>query len=182
MELSSINRISNPGSGGADLASAGANRVIPLAPVNPVTTSSSPAGQTTEVTPSVINLVNQANKPIVGEAVYTSLSDPARRGSEAATAPKDWTITRPEPVIQEVPAPQPITKMLTEYLRSMWRTSGSAVNQALSEQSQKGGNISQNPTAVPGEIAAEVLTYSPARIAKTAKSLASDASSSSTTP
>ena len=89
-----------------------------------------------------------ANKPGMGEAVFRSLSDRGRRGSEAATADRNWTIRRPESDEVKVPPPEPISKLLLEVLRSMWRASGGAVDMAL-QQSQV-QTISQDPNATPG--------------------------------
>lgn len=138
-----------------------AARVIPVAPVNP----SAHATPSIEPTPSVVNLVNQANKPSIGEGVYTSVSDPARRGSEAATAPKDWTIHRPVAEKAEDPPPVPISKLLIDHIKSMWAASASAVQ---IQQVKNQLDMSQpNPNATPGVLATEVLTYSPSKINKT---------------
>ena len=138
-----------------------ASRVMPVAPVNP-SVSVTPAS---EPTPSVINLVGQANKPSAGEAVYTSVSDPGRRGSEAATVPKDWTIHRPVVEKVEAPPPVPISKLLIEHIKSLWAASASAVQV---QQVKNQLDMSQpNPNATPGALATEVLTYSPSKINKT---------------
>lgn len=138
-----------------------AARVIPVAPVNPSVNSVPSSG----LTPGVVNLVNQANKPSAVEAVYTSVSDPARRGSEAATAPKDWTIHRPVAEKVEDPPPVPISKMLMDQLRSMWAASANAVQV---QQVKNQLDLSQaNPNATPGLLATEVLTYSPSKIKNT---------------
>jgi hypothetical protein len=138
-----------------------AARGNPVAPVDPLVNASTPI----EPTPSVINLVNQANKPITGEGVYTSVSDPARRGSEAATAPKDWTIRRPEPIKVEDPPPVPIAKVLMDHIKSLWTASPSAVH---IQQVKNQLDMSQpNPHATPGAISTEILTYSPTKIKKT---------------
>ena len=100
----------------------------------------------------------------MGEAVFRSLSDRGRRGSEAATADRDWTIRRPEPEKVKVHPPEPISKLPLEVLRSMWRASGGAVEVAL-QQSQV-QTISQDPNAIPGQVANEVFTYSPSKIRK----------------
>lgn len=138
-----------------------AARVMPVAPVNP-SVNVTPAS---EPTPSVINLVNQANKPSTGEAVYTSVSDPGRRGSEAATAPKDWTIHRPVVEKVEDPPPVPISKLLIDHIKSLWAASASAVQV---QQVKNQLDMSQpNPNATPGVLSTEVLTYSPSKINKT---------------
>lgn len=138
-----------------------AARVMPVAPVNP-SVNVTPAS---EPTPSVINLVGQANKPSAGEAVYTSVSDPGRRGSEAATAPKDWTIHRPVVEKVEDPPPVPISKLLIDHIKSLWAASASAVQV---QQVKNQLDMSQpNPNATPGTLSTEVLTYSPSKINKT---------------
>jgi hypothetical protein len=137
-------------------------KVIPVAAVNPaanLTVSSEP-------TPSVINMVGKNNKPDVGEGVYTSVSDPARRGSEAATAEKDWTIQRPKPEKVEDPPPPPMSQVLMEHIKSLWLASASAVQvqQQVKDQleaSQPSQKATLNMTAP------ESLTYSPSKISKT---------------
>lgn len=137
-------------------------KVIPVAAVNPaanLTVSSEP-------TPSVINMVGKSNKPDVGEGVYTSVSDPARRGSEAATAEKDWTIQRPKPEKVEDPPPPPMSQVLMEHIKSLWLASASAVQvqQQVKDQleaSQPSQKATLNMTAP------ESLTYSPSKISKT---------------
>ena len=120
-----------------------------------------------EPTPSVINMVGMSNKSSTGDAVYTSVSDPAKRGSEAATAPKDWTIHRPEAEKVENPPPEPLYKVLMEHIKSMWTASATAVQ---SEQLKNQQELSKpNPNAAPGVLATEVLTYSPTKINKTEK-------------
>ena len=111
-----------------------------------------------------IDTGNHAKKPYSGEAVYTSVSDPGRRGSEAATAEKDWTIRRPESDQVEEPPPEPISKMMMEFLKSMWRASGSVIEAALEKQQ----NSPANPDAQPGTRVREALTYSPSRVKKNA--------------
>jgi len=177
MQLPPLDRLPNSRPTGVDGLSAGANKVIPVPPVNPSDNASQPDPAPS---PGVINLVNQANKPGSGEAVYTSVSDPAKRGSEAATAQKDWTIHRPEPEKVEVPPPEPISKLLMEFLRTMWRASGSAVEATLAENQAK--NTQPNPNSTPGDLAKVNLVYSPTKISKTEKSLSGDSPSGSTTP
>lgn len=134
-----------------------------VAPVKPSVT----AAPSIEPTPSVINLVNLANKPSDGEGVYTSVSDPARRGSEAATVPKDWTIHRPVPEKVEDPPPVPMAKVLMDHVKAMWTAGASAIQ---SEQVKNQQEASQpKPNAAPGVLATEVFTYSPSKINKTEK-------------
>ncbi len=157
MQLPSLDRSSNLRPAGADLGVIGV-RVLPVAPVNP------PAPIAVQGVVVEINPANMANKPQTGEAALRSVSDPGRRGSEAATAERDWTIQRPKPEEVKVPPPEPISKMLLAFLQSMWRASGSVVEMA--QHPEKVQTISQDPNAVPGALAKEVLTYSPTKIRK----------------
>ena len=139
-----------------------AARVIPVAPVNPPDqVSITPV----EPTPSVINLVNQASKPSTGEAVYTSVSDPGRRGSEAATSEKDWTIHRPTVEKVEDPPPVPMSKVLMDHIKSLWLASASAVQVQQHVKNQLDSS-QPNLNATPGTLSSEVFTYSPSKIKK----------------
>ena len=161
MQLPSIDRTPHSQPAGANVASMAAGRVIPVTPVNP----SVSAAPSIEPTAGVVNLVNQANKASSGEAVYTSVSDPGRRGSEAATSEKDWTIHRPVAEKVQDPPPVPLAKMLMDHLRSMWLASASAVQV---QQVKNQLDASQpNPNATPGVLTTEVLTYSLSKIKKT---------------
>ena len=113
-------------------------------------------------------MVNRADKPIVGEGVYSSVSDPARRGSEAATAEKDWTIQRPKPEkVEELPS-EPVSKMLMDHLQSLWVSSASAV-QVQSQVKDLVNAVQTSVNAPRGTLVSEVLTYSPTKINKTEK-------------
>jgi len=158
MQLQTLDRITSLRPSGAGTVADGGLKVIPVAPVNPVSSHSSP-GVVVQ-----IDAGNHAKRPNSGEAVYTSVSDPGRRGSEAATAQKDWTIHRPEADKVEDPPPEPISKMMLEFLQTMWRASGSAIEAALAKHQAP----PVNPDAQPGTLAKEELTYSPAKIRKTA--------------
>jgi hypothetical protein len=137
-------------------------RVIPVAAVNPTANLTvSP-----EPTPSVINMVGKNNKPDVGEGVYTSVSDPGRRGSEAATAERDWTIQRPKPEKVEDPPPPPLSQVLMEHVKSLWLASASAVQ--VQQQVKDQLEASQpSQKAMLNTTAPESLTYSPSKINKT---------------
>lgn len=162
MQLPSIDRNPNMRSAGADLASAGANRVMPVAPVNPAVQVSPPL----EPVPSVINMIKPELKPSQAEPVYASVSDPATRGSEAATAPKDWTIHRPVPEKVENPLPKPMSQVLMDHLKTMWTASASAI-QIEQVQNQLTTPTPHGPKEVPGELAKQALVYTPSKIQKT---------------
>ena len=149
----------------ADAATVAAAKVIPVAPVNPVVSPFASAIPV-EPTPSIINLVNTTHKPSPGEVVYTSVSDPARRGSEAATAEKDWTIHRPAaPEKVEDPPPPPMYQLLMDHVKSMWTASASAIQVEQVKNQLEASQPNQNAT--PGVLATEVFTYSPSKINKT---------------
>lgn len=137
-------------------------RAIPVAPVNPQANAiaSPPPG------PSVVNLVGQVSKPERGEGVYTSVSDPGRRGSEAATTEKDWTIHRPKPEKVEDPPPIPMAQLLMDHIKSLWIASASAV-QVQQQVKEQLNSAPINPNAQSGVLATEVITYSPSKINKT---------------
>jgi hypothetical protein len=161
MQLPPIDRTPNLRPVAAELASMAPARVIPVAAVNQV------ASPTTSIepTPSVINMVGQGNKSNVGEGVYTSVSDPIRRGSEAA-AERDWTIQRPKPEKVEDPPPPPLSQVLMEHIKSLWLASASAVQ--VQQQVKDQLDASQpRQNSLSSVQAAESLTYSPSKINKT---------------
>lgn len=166
MEISPIDRNPHPHQPGADVATYASNRVVPVAPVNPSNSSAVAPASSIAPTPSVVNLVNRSDKPNVGELVYTSVSDPARRGSEAATAEKDWTIHRPAPEKVEEPPKPPMHQMLIDHVKSLWTASASAVQVQQHVKNQLEASQT-NPNATPGVISTESITYSPTKITKT---------------
>lgn len=157
MQLPPLDRTPSLRPSGADVASMAAS-VISVPP-------SANATASVEPTPSVVNLVNQANKPSTGEGVYTSVSDPGRRGSEAATAEKDWTIHRPVTEKVEDPPPVPMSKLLIDHIKSLWAASAGAIQ--VQQVKNQLDLSQQNPNATPGALATEVFTYSPSKINKT---------------
>ena len=154
MQLPTIDRTSNLRPSGADMASSGANRVIPVAPVNPAVS----AHPSLEPVPSVVNLVNPALQTNEGEPVYTSVSDPGKPGSEAATTPRDWTIHRPAPVKVEDPPPKPMYQVLMEHIQHLWTASASAV-QLDQVHNQLTPPVAAAPSDTPGDFAKVVLVY-----------------------
>jgi hypothetical protein len=111
-------------------------------------------------------MVGKNNRPDVGEGVYTSVSDPGRRGSEAATAERDWTIQRPKPEKVEDPPPPPLSQVLMEHVKSLWLASASAVQ--VQQQVKDQLEASQpSQKAMLNTTAPESLTYSPSKINKT---------------
>jgi hypothetical protein len=105
-------------------------------------------------------------KPSQAEPVYASVSDPAIRGSEAATAPKDWTIHRPIPEKVEIPAAKPMSQVLLDHLKTMW-TAGASAIQIEQVQNQLSTPAPSSATHVSGELAKQALVYTPSKIQKT---------------
>jgi hypothetical protein len=164
MTLPSIDRIQSVRPLAAESASLATGRVVPVAPVNPPQQSAIPE----QPVPSVINLVNQADKPSSGEGVYSSVADPMRKGSDAAEAPRDWTIKRPVPEKVEYPPPEPMSKVLLDHIKSLWLASASAV-QVQQQVKEQVDTSKPGLTAPQGVVASEVFTYSPSKINKVEK-------------
>lgn len=161
MQLPSIDRTPNVRPAGADLASSGANRVIPVAPVNPSVSPSPPV----EPTPGVIDMVNPALKPQEAGGPYSSVPDPISRSAEAVVNPKDWTIHRAAPQKVEDPPPKPISQVLMDHLKTVWTASASAIQmEQVKDQLTPPQPLA--PTDAPGQLAKEVLVYAPSKIKK----------------
>ena len=166
MSLPPIDRTSFARQSGADGGAVSAvARVMPVAPVNPVV----PAGDEAGVSPGVVNRVGKS--PSEGrDLVYTSVADPMRRGNEADTAPRDWTIHRPETEKVEDPPPVPMAKMLMDHLASLWAASASAVQVQTHVRNQLEANpANQSAAAQPSPNAMAAVTYSTSKVAKNEK-------------
>ena len=161
MQLPSIDRNPNLRPASVDSVSAGANRVIPVAPVNAALNS----GSATEPSPGVVNLVNPDPKPKAADLVYSNGPDPIRRAPEEATSPKDWTIKRPEKEKVEDPPPKPMSQLLMEHLRLMWTAGANAVQVEQVENDLTPKDI-LNPVQTPGDVAKLELTYKPSKVNK----------------
>lgn len=161
MQLPSIDRTPNVRPTGADLASSGANRVIPVAPVNPSVSPSPPV----EPTAGVIDMVNPALKPQEAGGPYSSVPDPINRSAEAVVNQKDWTIHRASPQKVEDPPPKPISQVLMDHLKTVWTASASAIQiEQVKDQLTPPQPLA--PADAPGQLAKEVLVYAPSKIKK----------------
>lgn len=161
MQLPSLDRQTGLRPVGADLASGNGHKIIPVQPVNPATPVPS-AG--------VVNNISEAAAPAKSTSVYTTVPDPALKASEVATGSRDWTIKRPETEPVKIPPPEPISKMLLEFLQSIWRASGGAIEIAQAQHLNQNAQVNQNnPNATPGLLAKQDLTYSPSKIKKNDK-------------
>ena len=148
---------------GASLEPSPGQRVVRVPPVNPPEQA---------LQPGVVNNISEdaVQQARASEAVFRSVQDPVQRSPEAERPENDWTIKRPQPQKVEDPPPEPISKRLLEFLRSMWRASGSAVE--LSQPQAQIQNVARNqnnPHATPGVLAKEELTYTPSKIKKNEK-------------
>jgi hypothetical protein len=162
MQLPSVDHQPGMRPAGAGPAVPAGPKVVPVAPVNPPSTAASP-GVVSTISESAV----QAN---VGEAVFRSAPDPVQRGADAVRPETDWTIKRPQPQKVEDPPPEPISKRLLEFLRSMWRASGSVIELAQTQAQSQNLPLNQNnPQATPGVLAKEVITYTPSKIRKNEK-------------
>ena len=164
MQLPPIDRVQSLRPVAVEAASQATGRVVPVAPVNPSAQTATAA----EPSPSVINLISQADKANAGEGVYSSVSDPSRKSADEDSSTKDWTIQRPATEKVKDPPPEPISKVLMDHIKSLWQASASAV-QVQQEVKNQLDLSQQGVKAAPGVISSEVFTYSPTKINKAEK-------------
>ena len=166
MQLPSIERNPNLRPASAEVVSSGANRVIPVAPVNPSVSVTTAA---LEPTPSVINMVKPPAPPAApNDPVYTNPVDPMVRSAETNKVAKDWTIHHPEKAQkkEEIPPPPPLSQVLMDHLRTVWTASASAI------QVEQVSNTLTDPRHVtplnqPGELAKQSTVFKPDEVKKT---------------
>lgn len=94
---------------GADLYSTGASGAVPVRPVN------------------AANPVESMDR--LGEGAIVKAPD---KPSDPDAPNRDWTEVKKKETVEEPPEPpkEPIYKQLLEFLQSMWRASGSAIELA----------------------------------------------------
>ena len=94
---------------GADLYSTGASGAVPVRPIN------------------AANPVESMDR--LGEGAVVKTPD---KPSAPDTPNRDWTEVKKKDTVEEPPEPpkEPIYKQLLEFLQSMWRASGSAIELA----------------------------------------------------
>ncbi|MEO7108596.1 MAG: hypothetical protein ABIZ09_19640 [Rhodoferax sp.] len=156
MQLPAIERTPNLLPIGAEAISSGANRAIPVAPVNPPTSGTN---HTSQPVASVVNMVNtNLQTKTEGEPVYTSVLDPVRHDAGAADVPQDWTIHRPTPVKVEDPPIKPLYQVLMEHIQNLWAASAGAV-QLDQVHDQVTTPVAKVPSEIPGDLAKSVLVY-----------------------
>ncbi|MCW5222845.1 hypothetical protein D8B23_02005 [Verminephrobacter aporrectodeae subsp. tuberculatae] len=105
MQLPPVDRSPNWRPPGADLYSTGASGAPPVRPVN---------------APTPVESLDR-----LGEGATARTPD---RSPTAEAPPRDWTVDRKrEAVEQPPPREPPMYKQLLEFIQSMWRASGSAI-------------------------------------------------------
>lgn len=168
MQLPTVERTPNLRPAGAEAAAPAAARVIPVAPVNP----SLQAQETASV-------VNDINPEVQAKANQAAHMDPLQGGAQADNSGKDWTLRNESPGKVAEPPKEPLSKMLLDQIHSVWSASARVVeiwlmnnpaqNQTQNQIQNLAQNRNQDPTAIPGVLAKEALTYSPSKIRKTEK-------------
>ena len=169
MPITPIDKNQAPRGYSADDA-AQVSRVASMRPAAVVAQAPAPANSSQAVSPDVVNLVGQSKKIEVGEGVYTSLSDPLRRGAEASSLSGDWAVRRPAPEKPEDPPPIPISKVLMDQFAALWAASASAVQVQLQVKNQLEAGPA-NPGAAQGlsTTALQSMAAASARVNKNEK-------------
>ena len=167
MPITPIDKNQAPRGYSADDA-AHVSRVASMRPAAVV--APAPANSSQGASPDVVNLVGQSKKIEVGEGVYTSLSDPLRRGAEASSLSGDWAVRRPAPEKPEDPPPIPLSKVLMDQFAALWAASASAVQVQVQVKNQLEAG-SANPGAVQGlsTTALQSMAAATARVNKNEK-------------
>lgn len=168
MQLPSVERTPNLRPAGAEAAAPAAARVIPVAPVNPSQQVQETAG-----------VVNNINPEVQAKANQEVNADPLQGGAQADNSARDWTQRKETPGKPMEPPKEPLSKMLLDHIHSVWSASARVVeiwlmnnpgqNPTQNQIQNQVQNRNQDPTAIPGVLAKEALTYSPSKIKKTEK-------------
>jgi hypothetical protein len=142
--------------------------VIPVAPVNPSLQVQESAG-----------VVNNINPQVQAQVDKAAAADPLQGGVQADTNGKDWTQRNEAQAKPAEPPKEPLSKMLLDQIHSLWSASARVVeiwlmnnpaqNQSQTQIQNQAETRNQDPTAIPGVLAKEVLTYSPSKIRKNEK-------------
>ncbi|MEA3395233.1 MAG: hypothetical protein U9R55_11455 [Pseudomonadota bacterium] len=173
MQLPTVERTPNLRPAGAEMAVPAAAKVIPVAPVNPSIEVQATASVVNDINPDVLA------KASAESLTRPSASDPLQGGSKADNSSKDWTQAAAKPKAAEEEPKEPISKMLIEHVQTLWMMSAKAVELWYTAQQAKNQDANhlqnmaqtrnQSPSAIPGVLAKEVLTYSPSKVNKTGK-------------
>ena len=162
MQLPPVDRQASA-STGAEAALGAVGRVVPVAPVNPA------APPQPEPTAGVVNRIGgAAAADASASATYRNLAESHQRPAEQATAPQDWTIQRAKDEKKEEPPPEPISKVLLDFLQAVWRASAGAVEIAQI-QNQHLSAAQNNTASAQSQAAKEAVTYSPTKVRRNEK-------------
>ena len=173
MQLPTVERNPSLRPTGAELAVPAAAKVIPVPPVNPPMPVLSEPGVVNDINPQV-----QAQAQ-ADAATPSSTADPLQGGSKADSSSKDWTESASKPKVEEPPPKEPLTELLIEHVKTLWLMSAKAVELWYNNQQAKTQDPNQiqqlvqtrnqDPAAIPGVHAKEVLTYTAKKVNKTEK-------------
>ena len=141
MQLPPVDRVPQWRPQGADLYSTGASGAVPVRPVN------------------AANPVESMDR--LGEGAIVKTPD---KPSAPESPNRDWTEVKKKETVEEPEEPpkEPLYKMLIEFVQSMWRASGSAVE--LAQEINKTTLAERMAQQVKDD---EPLTYSDPKIKRT---------------
>ena len=146
-------------------------RVAPAAPMDPTTPKPDGAGVVNAINPS---LQTRASKP--PQADGSQGSAPSNEAQD-----RGWTQRQEAASKQDNgPPKEPLYQMLLNHVHSLWNASGRVVEIWLESNPSQGqvvspagqqtvANRNADPMSTPGNLAKEVLTYSPSKIKKPSK-------------
>jgi len=165
MAMPPIDRTPATRADGAEAAASAANRVLPVAPVNPsvaVSPQATPeSGVVNHISPAL--MAGKVPDAAQGDLVYTSVADPVR--PKAEVVPTDWTARQPAAEKVEDPPRKAVYEVLMDNIKSVWAASASAV-QIEQVKNQLNPPVATTPAQTPGELAKQTLNYQPAKIKK----------------
>lgn len=167
---------------GVEVLNAPQARVAPVAPVNPPTADAGAAPVASTPSPGVINAINPAvQAQASSDAAYAKAQSDPSQGSAADKSSRDWTLSKEEAATQvpekQEPPKEPLSEILSRHLASVWSASArvveifmqnhpaqSPVAQQQAQTPVQATSRQVDPVNTPGDIAKEVLTYSPTQI------------------
>lgn len=124
-------------------------------------------------------MVNSINPEVQAKANQAARLDPLQGGAQADNSGRDWTQSKDAAGKPAEPPKEPLSKMLLDQIHLVWSASARVVeiwlmnnpaqNQTQNQTQNLAQSRNQDPTAIPGVLAKEALTYSPSKIRKTGK-------------
>lgn len=140
MQIQPVDRSPNWRPQGSDLYSTGASGAPPVRPV------------------AAPHPIESADR--MGEGAVVKEPD---KPSDTDTSNRDWTQTKKQETVKEPEEPpkEPISKMLIEFIQSMWRASAAAVDAA------EAINKSASQQEKANQVKNETLTYTEPKVKRT---------------